>query len=103
MFQGDLGFLQDKQSIRKGSCSQRGLTLTDRQTANVIQRKKGPSKSVWLSAAKAQMCRLMLCAHTMGQMAVTLGQGVTLVGLLHEGFSCTVTSVSRTALHLCGT
>lgn len=32
------------------------------------------------------MCRLMLCAHTMGQMAATLGQGVTLMGQLHGVF-----------------
>ena len=41
---------------------------------------------MWLSAVEAQMCRLMLCAHTMGQMAATLGQGVTLMGLLHGFF-----------------
>lgn len=83
-----LACLKDKQSVRQGSCSQRGPRLprkTDRQIAG-RNSDKGPSKGVWPSVVRGQLCRLMPCAHIMGKMDATLGQSVPVMGFLNGFF-----------------
>ena len=94
---------KDKPSIRQSIFSQEVLVSQGRQTGRqltVMQSDKAPSTGCVAECSVALMCRLLLCAQWGGWLS-PLGR-VSLSQACCMSFSCTVSSVSWTALHLCG-